>query len=312
MPVHLERIVSNRYIERIIEGSLGRRVSQAERFALGLSHYVFEVVTEDNNTYIVRIARPERRSELEDGLYWHARLQLLDVPLPRLYQNGEIEGYPFAIYQRLPGSDLEAVYPDLPPGTRRKIARRVAGIQQTIHTLDDRRLRAAAPWLEMVQRILDRSEGEIRQRDRNLLGYVDQVRQTLTRYEAYLAAVRPVAFLYDTCIRNVIVSQERVSGVIDVDEVWYGDPLLAVGRGKTILLLMEQETDYITYWAEWLNLSELQLRIVDLYALLYCVRFMGTLGQRLNGNKSVQTDLTKAGLLEELTRNFLDLAKPTA
>ncbi len=311
MPVHLERIESDRYIERIFEGSLGRRVRQAERFALGLSHYVFEVATEDNDTYVVRIARPQRRSELEDGLYWQARLQPLGVPLPRLYQHGDIEGYRFAIYQRLPGSDLEAVYPDLSPGTRRKIARRVAEIQQTIHTLDDRRLRAAAPWPEMVLRILDRSEREIGQRDRNLLGYVDQVRQTFGRHEAYLAAVRPVAFLYDACVRNVIVSEGRVSGVIDVDEVWYGDPLLAVGRGKTILRLMEQETDYITYWAEWLNLSEFQLRIVDLYALLYCVRFMGTLGQRLNGNKSVQTDLSKAGLLEELTRSFLSLGEST-
>ncbi len=305
MPVHLERIGANRYIDRIFEESLGRRVSQAERFPLGLTHYVFKVVTEDEDTYVVRIARPERRSELEDGLYWQAKLQPLGVPLPRLYQNGEIEGYPYAIYQRLPGADLETVYPDLLPGTRRKIARRVAEIQQTIHTLDDSRFRAAAPWPEMLQRILDRSEREIRQYGRNVLGYVDKVRQTLDRHKAYMAAVRPVAFLYDACVRNVIVHQERVIGVIDVDEVWYGDPLLAVGRGKTILLLMEQETDYITYWTEWLNLSDFQLRIVDLYALLYCVRFMGTLGQRLNGNKSVQTDPTKAGLLEELTRDFL-------
>jgi hypothetical protein len=125
------------------------------------------------------------------------------------------------------------------------------------------------------------------------------------RHETYLAAIRSVAFLYDACVRNVIVSEGRVSGVVDVDEVWHGDPLLAVGRGKTILLLMEQETDYITYWAEWLNLSEFQLKIVDLYALLYCVRFMGTLGQQLNGNMSVQTDPTKARLLEELTQDFL-------
>ena len=305
MPLHLERIEANRYIERIFGESLGKKVSQVERFALGLTHYVFDVVTEDEDTYVVRIARPERRSELEDGLYWQAKLQPLGVPLPRLYQNGEIEGYPFAIYQRLPGADLETVYPDLSPATRRRIAQRVAEIQQTTHTLDDWRLQAAAPWPEMLQRILNRSEREISQQDWNGLGYVDRVRQTLGRHEAYLAAVRPVAFLYDASVRNVIVSQERVSGVIDVDEVWYGDPLLAVGRGKTILLLMEQETDYITYWAEWLNLSEFQLRIIDLYALLYCVRFMGTLGQQLNGNKSVQTDPTKAGLLEELTQDFL-------
>ena len=306
MPLHVERIEARRYIERIVEDGLGKKVSQAERFALGLSHYVFDVITEDEDTYVVRIARPERRSELEDGLYWQARLEPLGVPLPSLYHAGEIEGYSFAIHQRLPGADLEAIYPGLSAETRRRIARRVTEIQHRIHTLEDGRLRVALPWPDMVQHILKRSELEIGQQGCFDLSYVDRVRRTLGRYETYLAAISPVAFLYDASVRNVIVYQEKVSGVIDVDEVWYGDPLLAVGRGKTLLLLMEQETDYITYWAEWLNLSEFQLKVIDLYALLYCVRFMGTLGQRLNGNKSVQTDPAKAGLLEELTQGFLD------
>jgi aminoglycoside phosphotransferase (APT) family kinase protein len=240
-------------------------------------------------------------------LYWQARLEPLGLPLPRLYHNGEIESYPFAVYQRLSGVDLEAIYPGLSPETRRRIARCVTEIQQRIHILDDGRLRAALPWPDMVQHILKRSELEIGWQGCCDLSYVDRLRQTLARYEAYLAAISPVAFLYDAGVRNVIVYQEKVSGVIDVDEVWYGDPLLAIGRGKTLLLLMEQETDYITYWAEWLNLSEFQLKVIDLYALLYCVRFMGTLGQRLNGNKSVQTDPTKAERLEELAQDYLDV-----
>jgi hypothetical protein len=43
-----------------------------------------------------------------------------------------------------------------------------------LNTLDDRRLQAAALWPEMVQHILDRSECEIRQQGRNVLGYLEK------------------------------------------------------------------------------------------------------------------------------------------
>jgi hypothetical protein len=98
-----------------------------------------------------------------------------------------------------------------------------------------------------------------------------------------------------------------VSGIVDVDEMWFGDPLLTIGRGKTLLLLMRQNTDYVTYWCEHLALSEFQLKMVDLYTLLYCVRFMGTMGQTLNGNRSVQTNAENIGLLESVAQELLEV-----
>ena len=46
-------------------------------------------------------------------------------------------------------------------------------------------------------------------------------------------------------------------------------------------------------------------RAVDFYALVYCVRFMGTAGQRLNGNYSIQTDPSNLGVLEGTARKLL-------
>jgi hypothetical protein len=84
-----------------------------------------------------------------------------------------------------------------------------------------------------------------------------------------------------------------------------GDPLLVVGRAKTLLLLMRQSTDYVSFWCEHWRLSAFQIKVVDLYALLYGVRFMGTLGQELNGNPNVQTDPGNAELLKSVTRELL-------
>lgn len=292
-------------VERIVQASTGRKANRVERFALGLSHYVFDVETEDGLAYVVRLARPERRAELERGLYWHPRLAGLGIPLPHLDQSGEIEGYAFGVYERLPGRDLEQLYPELPPGVRRSLACSVAELQQKVSRLDDPQLRTAPRWPDVLQSILNRSAREIVQRGLGDVRFVDLARKQMVGWEAYFAEVRPVAFLYDLNVRNVMVHHEQISGIIDVDEVWFGDPLLAVGRGKTLLLLMQQDTAYITAWCDYLSLTGLQRKVVDLYALLYCVRFMGTLGQTLNGNKSIQTDPNNARILEHIAQNLI-------
>jgi hypothetical protein len=69
---------------------------------------------------------------------------------------------------------------------------------------------------------------------------------------------------------------------------------------------MRQNTDYIEYWSNHWSLSDFEMKLVDLYALLYCVRFMGTLGQKFNGNPSVQTDITNAQHLESITTGLLN------
>jgi len=117
--------------------------------------------------------------------------------------------------------------------------------------------------------------------------------------------VAPVAFLYDTNIRNVIVHNAQISGIIDVDEITFGDPLLSVGFTKTYLLLAGDDTEFVRYWCETLDGTAEDSRLIDLYALVYTVRFMGTLGQKLNGNVSRITDPKIVVRLEEIADRLL-------
>lgn len=299
-------LLQNYYVKKIIMDYLDKKVLAVDRFSIGLSHYVFDVATEDEFSCVVRITTPDRKEELEAGLQWQQKLEGVGVPLPTVYQVGQIEEYPFVIYERLPGDDLEEIYPVLSTKARKRIAQSVADIQQKVGELDPLDFVNSPKWGEVLQLILRRSEREILRSRLFDKRYVDSARIEISKFEDYFADVKPVAFLYDLNIRNVIVHQERVSGIIDVDEVWYGDPLLAIGRGKTLLLLMRQDTDYIKYWSRYWDLSEFQMKLVDLYALLYCVRFMGTLGQKLNGNPSVQTNISNAQHLESIMVEFLN------
>jgi len=85
--------------------------------------------------------------------------------------------------------------------------------------------------------------------------YIHLVRGQIEKYGEYIDTLKPATFLYDLSVRNVIVDNGKVSGIIDVDDVWFGDPLLAIGRGKTILLAMRQDIDFIEHWCKHLELS---------------------------------------------------------
>jgi aminoglycoside phosphotransferase (APT) family kinase protein len=304
------------YARTIIENSFGKSITSIRRFPTGLSHTVLDIVTEDDCPYVIRIARPERNAELERGIYWQEKLEDLDIPLPRIYSTGRIENHAYAVYERLPGSDLEHVYPFLSTRQKRDLAFQIAQIQQKIHSLNRQQvepiLGSIHPWMDVIDSIVERSEREILANGEESNPYIAHTRNQIRACKDDLVTVKPVAFLYDLSVRNVIVDKETVIGIIDVDSLWFGDPLLAIGQGKTILMMMQTDTDFISYWCQYLGLSERQLRLVDFYALLYSVRFMGTLGQKLNGNYSLQTDPKSAGLLKRIADEMLGNLGETA
>jgi Ser/Thr protein kinase RdoA (MazF antagonist) len=293
------------YARAIVNEELGEKASSVRRFLTGLSHFVYDVSTDSGLSYVVRIARPERTTEFESGIFWHKQIEDLGVRLPRILAEGDIDGHHYAIYERLKGDDLEHVYPFLTEAQKCAIAGEVAEIQHAIGGLDRRLFAKIDPWIEVLQGIIQRSEREILAYGLCNPIYTDIVRGEIERYSSRLQTLKPVPFVYDLGVRNVIVDDGVVSGIIDVDGVWFGDPLLAVGMGKTVLLAMRQDTRFIDYWCTHLELSEQEREIVDLYAMLYCLRFMGSIGTTLNGNVSIQTNPENATLFESLADRFL-------
>lgn len=292
--------MSESLVRQIIQKWVGKEPASARPFPTGLSHFVYDVTTASGIQCVVRLARPERRREFEQGLFWHKALEKCAVPLPEIYHTGEIEQHLFAVYERLSGLDLEIVYPSLSAAAKKNLAEEVAEIQRQIHRLDPHLFAQTYAWPEVIQEIIDRSSREIEAHGLVDGRYATAVQIQREKVSQYLETVEPVPFLYDLNVRNVIVSDGRVSGIIDVDAMWFGDPLLAIGRGKTILLLMAQDTDFITHWCDYLKLSTQQRHIVAFYALLYTLRFMGTMGQALNGNYSIQTDPNNISLLQSI------------
>jgi len=297
--------VTKEFAREILKESIGKDTIMLQQFQTGLSHYVFDARTRDGLLCVIRIAIPERADEFKRGIYWHEITADQGVRLPQIYALGEYKDHLYAIYERLRGDDLENVYPSLSNHEKSCIAKEVAEVQGKITHINRAFFKRVSTWEEVLQDIISRSEQEILSHGLCNPRYVDLVQRKMENFIGYFRSIHQAPFLYDMGVRNVIVDHGRVTGIIDVDDLWLGDPILAIGRSKTILMAMDCDVLFITEWCKALGLSDPEKVILDFYALLYCLRFMGTVGSRLNGNPSVQTNPTNARVFEKLADIFL-------
>jgi len=100
---------------------------------------------------------------------------------------------------------------------------------------------------------------------------------------AELDALPPVPFLHDTTTKNVIVTQEgSFSGIVDVDDLCFGDPRYVVALTLASLIASGGPTAYVDAWMNSANYRK--DRIFQLYVALFIVDFMSEHGQEFNGN----------------------------
>lgn len=281
------------------------RPTKVKRFTTGLSLFVFDVWLENGERRVIRIAHESRIPELEAGIRWHRELAQLSCPLPTLYATGERKGYGFAIYERLPGSDLEEVYDNLSETQIRGIAEEVAAAQSIIGQLNADLFEGPHSWESFLQGVLGRSKRGFHANRLFAPSYLDEVEAIIHEASPYFSSITPTPFLYDLNVRNVIIHHGKMSGIVDVDDVSIGDPLLAIGRGKTLLLWANRRLDLVTHWIDYLQLDSQQQHAINIYALLYCIRSMSVLGTTLNGNPNIQTDVSKASDLIKVTDQLL-------
>jgi aminoglycoside phosphotransferase (APT) family kinase protein len=128
------------------------------------------------------------------------------------------------------------------------------------------------------------------------------VRSLLERLRPYFDEATATSFLDDTTTTNVLVSDGRLSGIVDVDEVCYGDPLFTLGLTQMLLMHAGHDLDYTTAWSHTLMLSEEQHQLVCSYEALFGMVFLGELGQQSNADVAAPVDPTVVSRLLRRSR----------
>ncbi|HEV2708369.1 MAG TPA: aminoglycoside phosphotransferase family protein [Pyrinomonadaceae bacterium] len=300
----------------IVQKSMGESVLAVDRFSTGGCHFVYDVTTESQHSFVVRIARPSNKEFLVGATYWHRLLKPRGVPLPSILYS-DIEAvtspFPYMIIERLPGEDLGTVYPQLSRDEKRALAVEMSHIQEIAGTLppgkgygfvssyeSDSFLKT---WTDVLLSSLARSRRRIQAIGAVDSRHVDRVAEKIARHEGYFSQVKPRCFLDDTTTRNVIVDDGKLSGIVDVDFVCFGDYLFPIALTRMSLLNTGFDLDYIDFWCEAAHVTEEQREVLQFYTALFCVDFMGELGQTFN-QESAQA--VKAEEIERLS-SILDM-----
>ena len=93
----------------------------------------------------------------------------------------------------------------------------------------------------------------------------------------------------------------RLTGIVDVDWICFGDPLLTVALTRASLLSACQDLAYTDYWCALFEPSAEQQAALRFYTALFFLDFMSELGHRFNRDTPTIT-VTEVERLEILLK----------
>ena len=296
--------------EAAVRATLGWSAPNARRFTTGLAFYVYEV-RQGANSVVVRMGLPAQSGTMTESLTLWRRLAPLGVPLPQIIADGTAQPLPLVIMSRLPGTDLGHVVHTLSSGALTGIAHAVADAQLATISLGPgtsygfaARPEAAphASWSAVVAAGINRS---MRRIAANGLFPVEIASPVLERFAVHrpaLDAMPPTPFLHDTTTKNVIVTESGTfSGIVDVDDLCFGDPRYAVALTKAALLAFcAGPVDYVEPWMARMGLKD--DAVFAFYVAAFLLDFMSEHGMVFNGNQPPSDPATREHLAQLLRR----------
>lgn len=293
---------------------IGHEKFTVSRYPTGFCHYVYEVTPEAGPKVVVRMGHEETREHLKGSIFWDQRLKPLNLPTARVLHHDLTAQFPYTILEHLQGKDLGEVVSSLTPDARRRIAQSVADIQERVaelpraqgfgyaYSYSDPRLQSE--WRGVLDQQLDRARRWIREGGLAPESHVDRVTRALQEIEGYINDIEPVAFLHDTTTKNVLVNESGLVGIVDIDDLCFGDRLYVLSLTNMAFFSARFVMDYIDFWSEAWNLTPFQHRVVRLYTAINCVGFIGEMGQRFNKDVA-EVDHVRLRYLEGLLDNLL-------
>ena len=277
-------------IKKILNENNIKMFRRIERCNIGHGNYVFKLIFEDGNMIIRLNNESDLYNEYETYKYWASELKRIEIPVPNVITTGKFEDYNYILLEFIDGKDLGEVYESLTEMEKKRIAKDIIKMQKlvqdklpqnnefgSIYRYNDNT--GFATWQEYILDSLENSKKNIFKNKIFDDKRVDKLIDLVGRYKEYFEKVEPKAFLDDISNKNLLIDNGKISGIVDLDWMGFGDLLYFVGYNNMALLDMEADTKYIDYMIQELNLDDFEKQIVLFYTLVFCVDFMSEKGQ---------------------------------
>lgn len=271
------------------------------RFPTGLCHHVYDVTADDGQRLVVRIARPGNERLLRGAVFWQEQLRPIGIPLATIREaNFDLTDVAFAylVLERLDGTDLGEAYPALSRESKRSLGAQAARLQQTVATLPAAHgygdalsyesTDLAPGWSDVVARNLALCRMRADERAPISTREVAALENASSALQPSLARVAPTAFLDDITTKNVIVTERgRLSGIVDVDTLCFGDPLYTLALTQAACTRLGLDEEYTAVWRRALELTEDEAARLGFYTRLFAAVLLSEHGQRFNRDTRV-------------------------
>jgi hypothetical protein len=281
---------------KILKTELNISPVNITRFSTGYCHSVYHVKTKIDES-VLRVTSEENKEFYFGSLKWLSELTRLEIPVPKILKHGQYENVYYTLISFIQGKDIGEIYHTLSDSQKRDIVGELATIQKTVSTLPSIKRygynNSFATWSEFIKSCIKRSHDRItRNKVFNPL-ICDEVAEVAHKFRDYFLSVKPTAFLDDITTKNVLVHEGKLAGIVDIDEICYGDSIMVLGLTNMALLSMKADTKYINYWLEEMHASTIEKKAMMFYTLLFCIDFMAEQGMTFNNDISIPKDQKK-------------------
>ena len=310
------RVPDESFAAAIAGRVVGSAPTAIRRFTTGSRHYVYEASFRDCDPVVVRIGDRTAHAEMAGARRLSELLRPLGVPLPAILGADLAAALPWLVMYRLPGIDLGVVINELSDSQLDHIAAGIASAQAATAMTGSagRYGYAATPeqaphrtWSRVLEDNLDRSRMRIVSAGLFDPALVDSVRRVLAAKREEIDRVPATPFLHDTTTKNVIVASDgTLSGIVDVDDLCFGDPKYAAALTLAVLTGYGGPTRYVSAWLRHAGATDDP--VFRLYVAVFLLDLMGEHGQIFNGNERPSTPEGRASLNRAFDANYRRLA----
>jgi len=280
---------------KILNNEFGVNPMELKRFTSGYCHSVYYVKFEKDE-FALRITGKDNKEYYLGSIKWLSELIALDIPVPKLIKHGQYNDVYFTIISFINGKDLGEVYSILNDSQKQIIVKNLSEIQKKVATIPTMELygypysgnnNSFSTWIKYLESLIKRSFERISKNNIFNKYICNDVTNIMYKFKNYFLKIKPIAFLDDITTKNVLIHEGKLSGIVDIDEICFGDSLLVIGLTNMALLAMKTDTKYTDYWLDEIKANEIQREVVIFYTLLFCIDFMSEQGMQFDNDKNI-------------------------
>ena len=301
-------------VNKICDDVFNGKPTEIIRNTVGLAGYVYTVVFNDTK-YVIKIS--DDKNLIIGSTYWLNKVKDLDIPTPCVIAENLVNAPYYFVMSFIPGKDLGLVYSSLSKNDKQIIAKKIIGFQKEIKKLpmakgfgslnsyeDSENI--CSSWEESLLNDINRAEEAIINNGIFSVEYVLKLKKIVPYFKEYFNSIKPVPFLDDITTKNVLIHEGKLSGIIDLDWISFGDEVLFLGLVTMALLSMKADIDYADYLKDEMNLNEMQERALKFYVLMFCVIFMSEKGMCFNQAEPMKVSEEDKMLLQEIFNRYYE------